>query len=140
MDVNSINAALTSATATSGTSEKSGLGKDAFLKLVVTQLQNQNPLDPIGNSDFLAQLAQFGSLEQSQQLNENLTELLAKSGAESLSEAANLVGRSIEFSDSSGRQVPGIVSAVSLRSGAVYLDVGTGSDVPLSSLVRIIDV
>ncbi len=49
------------------------LDKDAFLKLLVTQLANQNPLNPIEDREFIAQLAQFSSLEQMQNLNKNIT-------------------------------------------------------------------
>ncbi len=48
------------------------LDKEAFLKLLVTQLANQNPLNPIEDKEFIAQLAQFSTLEQMQNLNENV--------------------------------------------------------------------
>lgn len=48
------------------------LDKDAFLKLLVTQLANQNPLNPVEDKEFIAQLAQFSALEQMQNLNKNL--------------------------------------------------------------------
>lgn len=51
------------------------LDKDAFLKLLVTQLANQNPLNPVEDKEFIAQLAQFSSLEQIQSLNNNITEV-----------------------------------------------------------------
>jgi flagellar basal-body rod modification protein FlgD len=51
------------------------LGKDAFLSLLVTQLQNQDPLDPQDNSEFLAQLAQFTSLESLQQIKDDMAAL-----------------------------------------------------------------
>ena len=50
------------------------LGRDAFLKLLVTQLQNQDPLDPVKNEDFVAQLSQFSSLEQLQQINKAVSD------------------------------------------------------------------
>lgn len=56
-----------------------GLGKDAFLKLLVAQLKNQNPLNPLQGTDFIAQTAQFTSLEQLQQINVSLAQLTAAS-------------------------------------------------------------
>lgn len=55
--------------------KKQDLGKDAFLRLLVTQLQHQDPLDPQDNSEFLAQLAQFSSLESLQQIKDDMTAL-----------------------------------------------------------------
>ena len=54
------------------TTSKSDLDKDAFLKLMIAQLQNQDPLDPLDGTDYSAQLAQFSSLEQMQNINDNL--------------------------------------------------------------------
>ena len=53
-----------------------GLGKDAFMNLLVTQMQHQNPLEPQADGAFLAQLAQFSSLEQLQGINDNVSKLM----------------------------------------------------------------
>ena len=63
---------------TDTTTKKNGndaLGKDAFLNLLVTQLQHQDPTQPMADGEFLAQLAQFSSLEQLQQMNQSLTQI-----------------------------------------------------------------
>ncbi len=52
------------------------LGREAFLRLLVTELKNQNPLDPVDNREFVAQLAQFSALEQMQGVNQRLDEIL----------------------------------------------------------------
>jgi flagellar basal-body rod modification protein FlgD len=60
------------------TNKKTGqdaLGRDAFLNLLVTQLQHQDPTQPMADGEFLAQLAQFSSLEQLQQMNQSLTQI-----------------------------------------------------------------
>ena len=54
-----------------------GLGKDAFMSLLVTQMQHQNPLEPQADGEFLAQLAQFSSLEQLTNMNSTLTRMAA---------------------------------------------------------------
>jgi len=53
-------------------SPNEAMGKDAFLKLLVTQLENQDPLKPTDNTEFVAQLAQFSSLEGIQNLNSTM--------------------------------------------------------------------
>ena len=67
-----------SASNSTDTTKKTGndaLGKDAFLNLLVTQLQHQDPTQPMADGEFLAQLAQFSSLEQLQQMNQSLTQI-----------------------------------------------------------------
>ncbi|MBS1818579.1 MAG: hypothetical protein JSU08_11660 [Acidobacteria bacterium] len=67
--------AAAGATDSTSTTKKNNnaLGKDAFLNLLVTQLQHQDPTKPMDDTAFLAQLAQFSSLEQLQQMNQSLT-------------------------------------------------------------------
>ena len=71
------------------------LGKDAFLQLLVTQLKNQNPLDPQDNTAFVAQLAQFSSLEGITSLNESVTAITGGLQSSQALQASSLVGRSI---------------------------------------------
>jgi flagellar basal-body rod modification protein FlgD len=66
--------------------KKNDLDKDAFLRLLTTQLANQDPLNPIEDREFIAQLAQFSSLEQMQNLNKNVQ----KMGEEMLDSMDNL--------------------------------------------------
>jgi flagellar basal-body rod modification protein FlgD len=69
------------------------LGKDEFMRLLVTQLQNQDPLEPMDSHEFIAQLAQFSSLEQLQNINDKLDKL-----TEELASASSLIDREIEAS------------------------------------------
>lgn len=57
-------------------SNVNALGKDAFMNLLVTQMKHQNPLEPQADGEFLAQLAQFSSLEQLQGINDNVSKLM----------------------------------------------------------------
>ncbi|HGM5580877.1 TPA: flagellar hook assembly protein FlgD [Pseudomonas putida] len=75
--------------------DKNALGKDAFLQLLVTQMQHQNPLDPQDNGEFVAQLAQFSSLEGIQTLNESVNAITGSLGSSQALQASSLVGRSV---------------------------------------------
>lgn len=83
------------ASATSSATGSSELGKDAFLQLLVTQLKNQNPLDPQDNSEFVAQLAQFSSLEGITTLNDTVSGLATSYNSSQALQASSLVGRSV---------------------------------------------
>lgn len=75
----------------------SRLGKEEFLKLLVTQLSNQDPLDPVDNQAFIAQLAQFASVEQQSQMNSTLESLLVAQAGANQTNVANLVGKDVTF-------------------------------------------
>lgn len=65
----------TTATPQAGTSRADSMGSDAFLKLLVVQLQNQDPTSPQSNTEFIAQLATFSSLEQLTSINKAVTSM-----------------------------------------------------------------
>lgn len=77
------------------TSQTPVLGKDDFLHLLVTQLQNQDPLNPTDHTEFTAQLAQFSSLEQLNNVNDNLEELQNFQASTNNSQAVSLLGKEI---------------------------------------------
>ena len=81
--------------ATGSATGNQALGKDAFLQLLVTQLKNQNPLDPQDNSEFVAQLAQFSSLEGITTLNDSVTAISSSYKSSQALQASSLVGRSV---------------------------------------------
>ena len=72
------------------------LGKDAFLQLMITQMKNQNPLEPQANAEFVAQLAQFSSLEGIQELNKGVDKLVGGSQSNQALQASALVGRTVK--------------------------------------------
>nr|WP_288256566.1 flagellar hook assembly protein FlgD [uncultured Pseudomonas sp.] len=71
------------------------LGRNEFLNLLVAQLNNQNPLEPQGNGEFIAQLAQFSSLEGIEQLNGTVDSLLSSYQSSQALQASSLVGRTV---------------------------------------------
>ncbi len=72
------------------------LGKDEFLKLLVTQMENQNPLEPQDNGEFIAQLAQFSSLEGIDNLNDTMGDFVSNYQSGMALEATALVGRRVQ--------------------------------------------
>jgi len=110
------------AATTSGASASSKLGENDFLKILVSQLENQDPLNPMDGEQFAAQLAQFSSLEQLIQINSTLSQQSSANGqATAVNEAAlaaSLIGRTIE---ANGDQLQVGASANNL---SVTVDVG----------------
>lgn len=76
-------------------SKKDELGMDTFLKLMTTQLQNQDPMKPMENGDFLSQLAQFSSVKGLQQLNDSFSTLAASMSSSQALQAGGLVGKNV---------------------------------------------
>jgi flagellar basal-body rod modification protein FlgD len=72
----------------------SDVSRSDFLNLLVTQLQNQDPLDPVSNEDFIAQLAQFSTLEGIEKLNARFDDILK---LQQLTEGVELVGKTVSF-------------------------------------------
>ncbi|MEL6428152.1 MAG: flagellar hook capping FlgD N-terminal domain-containing protein [Planctomycetota bacterium] len=118
------------------------LDKDAFTQLLVTQLQNQDPLSPQTNEELAAQLAQFSSLEQMELVNENLVAMarLDQNNAllQQVTGAASLVGQSVSYQDpQSGQLVTAEVEYAKVQDGIVYLGVN-GADVPLAQVAEVL--
>lgn len=96
MSVSALSAAPHTATASSGTTSSSIAATfDQFLTLLTTQLQNQNPLDPLDTNQFTQQLVQFAGVEQQLKMNSQLEALVTQSKAQSLPVAAGFVGMKI---------------------------------------------
>lgn len=76
-------------------SSTSDLDKEAFLTLLITQFQNQDPLDPMDDTDFIAQLAQFSTLEQMMTLNESMESLIYSTDAQTTISITNYIGKEV---------------------------------------------
>lgn len=76
--------------------DKKALGQDVFLELMVTQMKNQNPLDPQNNSEFVAQLAQFSSVEGLDKLNNTMNNFVGSFQSSQALQASSMVGRMVK--------------------------------------------
>lgn len=95
------------------------LGRDSFLRLLVTELRHQDPTQPMQDKEFIAQMAQFSSLEQMTNINDAIQNLHKSSRA---TEAFSLLGKKVDaVITSSGEQITGTVSKISYRNNIVRL-------------------
>ena len=109
------------------------LGKDDFLKLLTTQLQHQDPLNPMDDKEFIGQMAQFSTLEQITNMSSGMTKLAL---ASQVSGATGLLGRQVSYELDDHTTGEGTVGSVSLLDGAVHLDVD-GVDVTPDQIQKI---
>jgi flagellar basal-body rod modification protein FlgD len=101
------------------------VSQDEFLRLFLTQLSFQDPLEPVDNREFLAQLAQFASVEQLRALNENLEGDLQIASSQ---QAIELLGKTVDVStNATGGFLTGQVTTVNFRQGKPALTVQTPS-------------
>src|SRR5206468_979692 len=109
-----------------------GLGKDDFLKILITQLKNQDPMQPLEDKEFIAQMAQFSSVEQLTNMSGELKQL-----RQSLGLASGLIGKTVTYTatDAQGKDEAktGTVESIILKSGEQYAKVN-GNDVSLDKI------
>ena len=101
-----------------------------FLRILVAQLANQDPLKPMDNQEFVTQLAQFTSLQQTQEMNDKLGALLA---AQASMQSVGLLGRTVDITTAAGPS-SGTVSALSFTSGEPRLTIKTSSGALLTDI------
>jgi flagellar basal-body rod modification protein FlgD len=104
----------------------SQLRLDDLLRVLLTELTHQDPFKPVDNKDFMAQIAQFASLDTSQQLNDNIVQLLS---LQALNQSVGLIGRQVSATLDDGRVINGKVESIALANGAPRLTINSGSEV-----------
>jgi flagellar basal-body rod modification protein FlgD len=114
------------------TKNKSTLSQDDFLKLLTVQLQNQDPLKPMEDAQFMGQMAQFASLEQTKELTSTVSKLSTSLG---FSSAQQFLGKNVVLDDG-GQEVQGTVVSVKLVSGEPQVTVN-GKSYPTSKVVSV---
>lgn len=135
MTVSSIYSSPAYASAAAQTSSVTGsAGMDSdFMLLLLAQLRNQNPLEPLQDKDMMAQLTQISSLSELQQINSSISAMANKS---SLGEAAALIGKSVQYNLGQGVIQDGVVTGVSVDGGQIMLWLGD-LKVPMSAVLSI---
>lgn len=120
-------------TTSTGRSLKSTLGQDDFLKLLAVQFQTQDPMKPVEDTAFIAQMAQFSALEQAQTMAADLTALRAQ---QQQATANSYLGHRVTLDGGDGQLVVGDVAGVEMASDGPRLVVGDYT-YPLSSVLLV---
>ncbi|WP_245801986.1 flagellar hook assembly protein FlgD [Fictibacillus arsenicus] len=123
------------------------LGKDDFLKILITQLQNQDPTSPMQDREFIAQMASFSSLEQMTNMNQTMQQFLTFQTESSLLQQSQMIGKQVTFEsetvDEEGEKVleekKGTVKAVLFEKGSVMLEMSDGSKITSFQVIKITD-
>jgi flagellar basal-body rod modification protein FlgD len=133
MSVASI-ADVTNTSSGTGAPPINGLGGQDFLQLLVMQLKNQAPLNPIDDQNFISQMAQLSSLEATNQVSDRVGQMVTN---QQQLGAVALVGRDVEYTDSTGSTVQGKVSSLRLGGAAPMLRIND-QDVPLDQIQAVL--
>ena len=111
---------ITSATSVT---DNASVSQDEFIRLFLAQLQFQDPLEPLNNREFLAQLAQFSVLEQARQSNESLSTLTSLGSSD---QAIHVLGKEVEVAQENGSVYTGVVEGVHFNTHGITLTVKNG--------------
>ena len=118
-----------------GDQVKKELDRDAFFKLLITQLQNQDPLKPMEDKEFIAQMAQFSSLEQMNNMNQNFNKLM---DVQRINQNSSLIGKTVE-KEGSKETIKGQVVKISFAEDKAYahLDDDNNSKINVDNITAV---
>src|SRR5688500_18973223 len=135
--------AITAPAPMSGTSGSPGtqaakksyeLKTEDFIKMMITQLRNQDPMEPAKNQELLAQMSQIGQLQSATTLQESLQGMVAQN---QIGSAAGLIGKSVDGLDANDDPVAGVVTSVRVEKDGVKLELDNGKMLPLGRVTSI---
>lgn len=111
----------------------SNLGKDDFLKILMTQLQNQDPLNPMQDTEFISQMANFSSLEQMTNLNNSMDSFIKQEQQNQFMQSALMIGKTVTYSDESGNENMAVVKSVTLKDGVTNFQLDNDAKTSITS-------
>jgi len=120
--------------------DNGALGKDAFLQILITQLQNQDPTNPMDDREFIAQMAQFSSLEQMQNMTKAMENLLSSQQETQLMSYSSFIGKTVKWHEISGTEVDkngkpvviegtGTITELKFKDGAPIFVLDSGKEI-----------
>ncbi|MDD1520158.1 flagellar hook assembly protein FlgD [Bradyrhizobium sp. DASA03005] len=115
-----------SSNATNSPTSSNSVDYNTFLQLLIAEMKNQDPTNPMDTSQYMSQFAQLSTVEQAMQTNSKLDALLS---SQSLSQANGLIGKTVSFTDSTGATFSGKVVSVSINSDGSIATLQDGTKV-----------
>jgi flagellar basal-body rod modification protein FlgD len=111
----------------------SSLGKDDFLKILMTQLQNQDPLNPMQDQDFISQMATFSSLEQMTNLNTSMDNFVESAEQNQFMQASSMIGKTVTYLDDQDNEMTAVVQSVLFRDGSTSFQLNDDNQTSITS-------
>jgi flagellar basal-body rod modification protein FlgD len=118
--------ARSQATSSTATNSTNSVDYNTFLQLLVAEMKNQDPTNPMDTAQYMSQFAQLSTVEQAMQTNAKLDALLS---SQSLSQADGLIGKTVSFTDSTGASFSGKVVSISINSDGSIATLEDGTKV-----------
>jgi flagellar basal-body rod modification protein FlgD len=122
-----------SATATPTVTSSKSDETDAFMGLLLAQMRNQSPMDPMDDNQMISQMAQLNSLQELQKIGAAITELTQSNKFLS---ASNLIGKKVGYLNSDGENASGLVSSIYMEGDDIMLTIGE-DEITLSDVVEV---
>jgi flagellar basal-body rod modification protein FlgD len=111
-----------------------GLGKDTFMKLLMAQMSNQNPMEPTDDKEMIAQMTQFSMLEQITQL---ATASTASATAAHVNQAVSLIGHEVTYQGADGNPATGTVEQVTFKGGSPVLTISGVENIAPAQITQV---
>ncbi|RDY72153.1 flagellar hook assembly protein FlgD [Halobacillus sp. SY10] len=127
-------------------SGSSTLGKDDFLKILMAQIKNQNPLDPMKDKEFISQMTEFSSLEQMTNMSQSFQRFMDNQNLPPLIQYSGLIGKEVSYpvyDQETGlldRTETDVVQAVNQNGAETYLELKSGEKISVEYITKVGEV
>jgi flagellar basal-body rod modification protein FlgD len=119
-------------------SSGSNLGKEEFLKILMTQLQNQDPLNPMEDKEFIAQMAQFSTLEQTTNMTSMLEKFInTQKQSDSILKFSEMIGKQVEWKNAEDEAGSGVVKSIKQSETGIVLELENGKEISSDSVTKV---
>ncbi|RDE27616.1 flagellar hook assembly protein FlgD [Parageobacillus thermoglucosidasius] len=112
------------------------LGKDDFLKILLVQLQNQDPLSPMEDKEFIAQMANFSTLEQMINISSMFERLMQTQNNQALLRYSEWIGKNVYWQEEENTK-SGVVKSVLQKDNQIFLELDNGSTINASLVIKV---